>query len=33
MEEKRGLVVDTKNASKKIKALSEQYGLNVDPDA
>ena len=33
MEEKRGLVIDTKKASKKIKALSEQYGLNVDPDA
>lgn len=32
-EEKKGLVVDTKSASKKIKKLSEQYGLNVDPDA
>ncbi|NCC82447.1 MAG: ABC transporter ATP-binding protein, partial [Clostridia bacterium] len=33
MEETMGLVVDTKKASKKIKELSEQYGLNVDPDA
>lgn len=33
MEEKKGLVVDVKSASKKIKALSLQYGLNVEPDA
>jgi len=33
MEKKKGLVVDTKSASKKIKELSEQYGLNVEPDA
>jgi len=33
MEPKRGLVVDKKNASAKIRELSEKYGLNVDPDA
>ena len=33
MENRKGLVVDKKSASKKIKELSEQYGLNVSPDA
>lgn len=32
-ERKRGLVVDVKTAAKRIKELSEKYGLNVDPDA
>lgn len=29
----KGVTIDLKSASKKIKDLSEQYGLNVDPDA
>ncbi|HOP73725.1 MAG TPA: ABC transporter ATP-binding protein [Bacillota bacterium] len=33
IEPKRGLVVDKKAASAKIRELSEKYGLNVDPDA
>ncbi len=32
MEPKKGLGMDLASASKKIKELSEQYGLNVDPD-
>ncbi|HOJ78003.1 MAG TPA: ABC transporter ATP-binding protein [Bacillota bacterium] len=32
-ERKRGLVIDIKTAAKRIKELSEKYGLNVDPDA
>jgi simple sugar transport system ATP-binding protein len=28
-----GIVVDTSSAGRKIRALSERYGLNVDPDA
>jgi general nucleoside transport system ATP-binding protein len=28
-----GIVVDVASASKRIRALSERYGLNVDPDA
>lgn len=32
-EPKRGLVVDIKNAAKKIQELSSRYGLNVDPYA
>ncbi len=33
MESRKGLVVDKKSSSKKIKELSEQYGLNVSPNA
>ena len=33
LEPHKGPVLDLKNASKRIKALSEQYGLNVEPDA
>lgn len=33
IEKTRGLIVDKKTAAKKIKELSEQYGLNVDPNA
>ena len=32
-ETTKGLVVDIKTASEKIRLLSEQYGLNVDPEA
>ena len=32
-EPRSGLVLSLKDASQRIKALSEQYGLNVDPDA
>ncbi len=28
-----GFVLDTRQAGKKIKALSEKYGLNIDPDS
>lgn len=33
MEMKRGIVLDTKSAAERVKALSERYGLNVDPYA
>jgi general nucleoside transport system ATP-binding protein len=33
IEPKKGLVVDIKAAEKKIRELSERYGLNVDPYA
>ncbi|KAB3530189.1 ABC transporter ATP-binding protein [Alkaliphilus serpentinus] len=33
LEPKRGLSVDVKSAAKRVKELSEQYGLNVDPNA
>ena len=33
MEMKKGLVLDTKSAAERVKALSERYGLNVDPYA
>ena len=33
MEPKAGVVLSLKGASQRIKALSEQYGLNVEPDA
>ena len=33
MEPKKGLGMDLASASKRIKELSEHYGLNVDPDA
>ncbi len=33
MEPKSGMVLSLKEASQRIKALSEQYGLSVDPDA
>ncbi len=33
IEQKKGIVVDRKGASKKIKELSVQYGLNVEPDS
>ncbi len=33
MEPRRGLVVDTKSAAVRIRDLSRQYGLNVDPAA
>ena len=33
MEPTSGLVLSLKEASRRIKALSEQYGLNVEPDA
>jgi simple sugar transport system ATP-binding protein len=32
-EPRRGLLYDTKSASRRIAELSRQYGLNVDPDA
>lgn len=32
-EPKKGIVVDVKNAAKKIEQLSKKYGLNVDPYA
>lgn len=31
-EPKKGVGIDLKTARKKVKELSEQYGLNVDPD-
>lgn len=33
LEPKKGLVVDIKSASKRVKELSDRYGLNVDPYA
>jgi simple sugar transport system ATP-binding protein len=33
LEPKKGLVVDTRSAAKRIGELSEKYGLNVDPYA
>jgi simple sugar transport system ATP-binding protein len=33
IEPTSGLVLDLKDASRRIKKLSEQYGLNVEPDA
>ncbi|ANE47420.1 heme ABC transporter ATP-binding protein [Paenibacillus swuensis] len=33
MEPKKGLNIDYKTASRKVKALSEQYGLKVNPDS
>jgi len=33
MEPKKGFATDMKSASAKIRQLSEQYGLNVDPSA
>lgn len=33
LEPKRGLSMDLPSAAKRIKELSEHYGLNVDPDA
>ncbi len=33
LEPIKALMVDTRTASARIKALSEQYGLNVDPEA
>lgn len=33
MEPKTGLTIDVKSAAKRIKELSERYGLNVDPYA
>lgn len=33
METKKGLVLDIKSAAERVKALSEKYGLNVDPYA
>lgn len=33
MEPKKGLALDLPSAAKRIKELSEHYGLNVDPDA
>ena len=33
MEPKKGFSVDIRSAKKKIMALSEKYGLKVDPDA
>ncbi len=32
-ESRKGLVIDTETASKRIRSISEQYGLNVDPHA
>ncbi|GIQ67246.1 ABC transporter ATP-binding protein [Xylanibacillus composti] len=32
-EPKKGLVIDIETASKRIRDISEQYGLNVDPHA
>ena len=31
MEMKRGIILDTRSAAERVKALSERYGLNVDP--
>lgn len=33
MEPKKGIVVDIKSGEKRVRELSERYGLNVDPDA
>ena len=33
LEPRSGIMLDLKSASKRIKALSEQYGLNVEPEA
>ncbi|MGL6173797.1 MAG: ABC transporter ATP-binding protein [Cellulosilyticaceae bacterium] len=33
LEPKKGFVVDTKSAAKKIEELSNKYGLNIDPYA
>jgi simple sugar transport system ATP-binding protein len=33
MEPRSGITVDIKSASRRVKTLSEQYGLNVEPDA
>ena len=33
MEPQAGMVLSLKGASQRIKKLSEQYGLNVEPDA
>ena len=33
IEPRKGITVDLKQASRKIRDLSAQYGLNVDPDA
>lgn len=33
LEPRKGLSMDVKSAAKRIKELSEYYGLNVDPDA
>ncbi|MBN2509265.1 MAG: ABC transporter ATP-binding protein [Spirochaetales bacterium] len=33
MEPKKGFSIDTASAAKKIRDLSEHYGLNVDPEA
>ena len=33
MEPQAGMVLSLKSASQRIKALSEQYGLNVEPDS
>jgi simple sugar transport system ATP-binding protein len=33
LEPRSGLVLDLKSASRRVKHLSEQYGLNVEPDA
>jgi simple sugar transport system ATP-binding protein len=33
LEPRRGLVIDRKRAAKRVRELSELYGLNVDPDA
>ena len=33
LEPRRGLVIDRKKAARRVRELSELYGLNVDPDA
>lgn len=33
MEPKKGITINIKEASRRIRDLSERYGLNVDPDA
>jgi ABC-type uncharacterized transport system ATPase subunit len=33
MEPKRGMKIDIKGASKKVKELSQKYGLDIDPNA
>jgi simple sugar transport system ATP-binding protein len=33
LEPRRGLVIDRKRAAKRVRELSELYGLNVDPEA
>jgi general nucleoside transport system ATP-binding protein len=33
LEPRKGLVVDRKKAARRVRELSELYGLNVDPDA